>query len=82
VYSSPFSRFIGEAFKERPFSRKIKKEMLSKTKSTILEAKCRWLPEKTKNSTESRRKEREEGPKGGRSYVEGCKKDHTTTNWL
>jgi len=34
---------------------------------------------KTKNSAESRRKEREGEPKGGRSYVEGSKKDGCTT---
>jgi len=73
VYSS-FPRCLYQRrWRERCFPKKQKKEVM-KSKSTILEAQCRWLPEKTKNSAKSRRKGREEGLKVGRSASKAARK--------
>jgi hypothetical protein len=68
------SLFISEALEGALFSKKKQKKEVMKSKSMILEAQCRGLPEKTKNSAKSRRKGREEGLKGGRSASKAARK--------
>jgi hypothetical protein len=53
-----------------------------KSKSTILEAQGRRLPDK-KNEKQCRvqKKRKRRRTEMGRPYVEGCKKDDSTTRW-
>jgi hypothetical protein len=51
------------------------------SKSTILEAQCGWLPEKNNKHYRVQKKRKRKRTERGRLYVEGCKKDDSTTRW-
>jgi hypothetical protein len=79
VYSS-FPRCLYQRrWRERCFPKKQKKEVM-KSKSMILEAQCRWLPEKNKTQCLVQKKRKRRRTERGTLCVEGGTKDDCATS--
>jgi len=73
------SLFISEALEGALFSKKKQKKEVMKSKSMILEAQCRWLPEKNKKQCLVQKKRKRRRTERGTLCVEGGTKDDCAT---